>query len=131
MLLAARKLSFGLAVKNVNRPDLGISDKDRVARDIQAGARWDLGLAALSADVRFHQASPAPDAATWHFGVEIPLARMFTLRLGAQTGRVTGGFGLRLAEDFSVDYATQVHYQARGGGAGTHQFELGWRFGGG
>ncbi|HBL16899.1 MAG: hypothetical protein A2X36_08165 [Elusimicrobia bacterium GWA2_69_24] len=122
-------VSVGLALLNLNEPDLGLAMADPVRRSVK------LGFAYRPRDFTFGSDLALQDG-DWDvlFGAE----RWF-LR-GTLAGRLGLGFGSRSDRDLSagatfrgpfyqLDYAFQMPLGGIAGTSGTHRFTLGVRFG--
>lgn len=125
----------GLAVRNLNEPDLGLASVDRVPREIQAGLSydvrpWDLRLTAdyLYTDV---QAGTLTQRSTPSVGLQKGfVGDMIRFRLGATPEQFSGGVGIRFGPvDF--DYAFILSLGLLSNNAGTQQVGIRYRFGGG
>jgi hypothetical protein len=102
-------LRFGLAVRNVNAPDVGLESLDRAPRELQGGVgyEWTKGWRA-GLDLLYTDAAPGSPAArlTPAVGVEKSFEQdRFQLRLGASSQALSAGFGIKFAGRFGLDYA--------------------------
>lgn len=131
---AAPALDFGLAVRNVNSPDVGLASLDRVPREIQGAAAYEwrrLGLR-LTGDLVYRDAGwgTAQDKLTPGVGLEKWLAGgRAAFRVGLSSLGASAGVGLRLGR-LEFDYALVVKRNLMSGSYGTHLVGLRWRFGG-
>jgi hypothetical protein len=128
-------LKAGLAVRNINEPNVGLASEDRVPREVQAGLSydikpWDLRLTAdyVYRDVRSGTFS---DRTLPSVGLEKGFVDdMVRFRLGATPEQFSGGIGLRLGPvDF--DYTFILTRGLISNNAGTQQVGLRYRFGAG
>jgi hypothetical protein len=131
---ATDELTLGLAVRNLNRPDVGLAVSDRVPREIQASAGYALRDKRLrfTTDVTYrdNDAGRLRDHLTPAVGVEKSLeGERFLFRAGLTPQSLSAGFGLRLG-NLGLDYALVLNRNLNQGSVGTHQLGLRLRFGG-
>lgn len=125
--------SAGAAVRNINSPDVGLASEDRVAREYQAGASYDIkpwGLR-VSGDVLYRddEFGEVEDRMIPAVGVEKRfLEERVSFRAGANTEQVSAGIGVD-AGRFSFDYAVIIARRLASDNAGTHMIGLKYRFG--
>jgi LysM repeat protein len=122
------KYAFGLTVKNLNRPDMGLAGTDRLPTEVRAGASYLLNTSLLDLDASF----AGPDF-TVAAGAEYTFQRQFALRMGILAGNysrrsVSLGLGARfgLAE---FDYSFTMPISGISGTVGTHRLAFSFRFG--
>jgi hypothetical protein len=131
---ASDALALGLAVRNVNRPDVGLASEDRVAREWQAGVSYDVkGWAMrLTADYLYREleGGTLAERGTPSVGLEKSLAEdRVKFRVGADPHQLSAGVGVGFG-GFGFDYAFVLARELAGSNAGTHQVGLKYRFGG-
>jgi hypothetical protein len=128
-----RHLEAGVAVRNINEPNVGLVTEDKVRREIQTGLRLDLpGLdVRASGDLLLrHSAVGSLEKPTPFFGLEKGLHRdLLALRAGANPDEFTGGFGLRIGA-MAFDYALVFNKNLTRDNAGSHRLGMTWRFNG-
>lgn len=127
-------LTLGLAVRNLNRPDIGLAVEDRVPREIQGSAAYAIPGKRLrfTADLSYrnNDAGRLRDHLTPAIGVEKSLEQgRFVFRGGLTPDALSAGFGLRLG-NLGFDYALVINRNLIQGSVGTHQLGLRLRFGG-
>jgi hypothetical protein len=132
----APPLRVGVVVRNANSPDVGLAVEDRVPREIQAGAAYELsgrrGLT-LTADVAYRddRSLSSQDRLVPGVGLEKRLAGdKFAFRFGVTPLEFTAGFGLNWGM-IGLDYALVLRRTLMEGNVGTHMLGLRVRFGGG
>lgn len=130
----ARNLRLGLAVRNLNQPDVGLSSADRVPREFQAGLSyliedWDLRLTADDT----YRAQPSgvfQQRNTPGVGLEKGFEHdQVFFRAGATPTQAGAGVGIAVGP-MTVDYAFLITYGLVANNAGTHMIGLRYRFGG-
>lgn len=125
-------MKAGVAVRNMNSPDVGLASEDHVSREVQAGLALDLAGTGLkvAGDVFMRQSDPGSvkNQPIPFLGLEKSLAKnTLALRLGANTLEYTGGIGFRLGH-MSFDYAMVMPRNLLGDGYGTHKMGMSYRF---
>lgn len=122
------KYAFGLAVKNLNRPDLGLAAPDRLPVEVRAGASYALKTSLLDLDASF-----AGSDYTVAAGAEYSFQRSYSLRMGFAAGNnsrrvvnvgLGGRFGLA-----GFDYAFSLPIGGISGTMGSHRLAFSFRFG--
>lgn len=122
------KYAFGLAVKNLNRPDLGLASPDRLPMEVRAGASYAVRASLFDLDASF----AGPDY-TVSAGAEYSFQRRYALRMGLAAGNnsrrtvnmgVGGRFGLA-----EFDYAFSLPIGGISGTMGSHRLAFSFRFG--
>lgn len=131
---AAEGLYAGLAVRNLNEPNVGLMVTDRVPREIQAGVSydWTKHRVRFTADLthRDTQMGDAMAKLTPAVGVEKGFQdSRFVFRAGLTPDSFSAGFGLRWGS-VGLDYALVLNRNLISGNVGTHQLGLRVRFGG-
>lgn len=126
-------LTLGLAVRNINRPDVGLAAPDRVPREFQAGLAYAVAPWALNitADYVYRDAPSGTfrDRSLPGIGLEKRLAGdRLRLRLGAALDRFGAGFGVQFG-DWGLDYTVLLARTLLADNAGTHMLGLRYRFG--
>lgn len=127
-------LDVGVAVRNINSPDLGLASEDRVPRELQAGAAYKLAPYALrlTGDFVYRAATSGTfrDRSRPSLGLEKSVqGERLKLRVGAGLDQLTGGIGLR-AGPVVVDYAFVLSRELLTETAGNHQVGIRYHFGG-
>lgn len=127
-------LKAGLAVRNINEPDVGLAAPDRVPREAQAGLSydfkaWDLRL---TADYVYRDVPSGTfsDRTLPSVGLEKGFVDdMIRFRVGATPDQFSGGIGVRYGSvDF--DYAFVLNRGVLASNAGSQQAGFRYRFGG-
>lgn len=130
---AGRYVNLGLAVKNINEPNVGIYSKDVVAREYQGGAAVNFDSIGLKATGDLFMRRDVSDTteeehASPQFGLEKSLAKeSLFLRLGTNKNEYTGGFGLKQG-NFGFDYALVLTKTLMEDNMGTHRVGMTYRF---
>lgn len=127
-------LEVGLAVRNLNQPDLGLASEDRVPRELAVGAAYRLAPYALrlSGDFvyRAQTAGTLRDKSRPSFGLEKSFqGERVKVRAGFGLDQFTGGIGLQ-AGPVVFDYAFVLSRELLTETAGNHQVGIRYRFGG-
>lgn len=126
-------LSAGASVRNINSPDVGLADEDRVPREYQAGASYDVrpwGLR-VSGDLLFrdNKVGTAGQRTVPALGLEKRFQdERVRFRFGVNTEQVTAGVGLNVGR-LGFDYAFIIARNLMSDNAGTHLLGLKYRFG--
>lgn len=127
-------LKAGLAVRNLNEPDVGLASMDRVPREVQLGLAylikaWDLRL---TADYVYRDvpSGTLSDRSVPSLGLEKGFVNdTVRFRVGATPDQFTGGIGIRCGPvDF--DYAFVLSRGVMANNAGSQQAGFRYRFGG-
>jgi hypothetical protein len=129
-----RRFNLGLAIRNLNRPDVGLATEDRVPREIQGGASYEFPSRHIrvTGDLTYrdNDAGRLRDHLTPAVGIEKSFEQdRFVFRLGATPDSFSAGFGLRWGP-VGLDYALVLNRNLIQGNVGTHQLGLRIRFGG-
>lgn len=127
-------LRLGLAVRNANRPNVGLAVADPVPREIQGGLAYEFAAARrlrLTADLAYRgEDSGVQDRLTPALGLEKGVGDgKFVFRCGVTPLELTAGFGLRWGL-IGLDYALVLRRNLLDGNFGTHMLGLRVRFGG-
>lgn len=136
---ATDKLSLGMSVRHLNKPDVGLATKDPVPMELRMGALYAFKRFNLLGDamLRDRGAGVADrQELVWSLGGEwvvrylkAPGAPSLALRTGVNSRRqLTMGFGVKV-KDVSVDYAMTLVESLIQDNSGTHRLSLGYRFG--
>jgi tetratricopeptide (TPR) repeat protein len=135
----AEPLWLGFSARNVNSPDIGLRQEDRVPREYRLGAAWtarDVGpLEEVTSSLEFARRAPAAEAPETRplFGVESWfLRRVYALRFGGNDRELAFGAAYRQTFarfDLRLDYAFALSSQLDDSGA-THRVSLSLRGGG-
>ena len=128
-------LRAGLAVRNVNRPDVGLASEDRVPREIQGSLSYDFEDWALrlTADYLYRDAGSGSlrERSVPSVGLEKGVADgRVRFRAGAGLDTFSGGVGLQF-DRLGFDYAFVLSRGLLSDNAGTHMLGVRCRFGGG
>lgn len=127
-------LKMGVAVRNLNQPDVGLVTEDRVPREIQAGLFLDVGGLDLrtSADLFFRDngfGSQHKDHYLPALGFEKGVVgEKLVMRLGANPLEFTGGFGVRMGR-IGFDYGIVISRGLINDNLGSHRMGMSYRFG--
>jgi hypothetical protein len=125
-------LKFGVSVRNINEPNVGIYSVDKVQREIQAGLAVDIAGSGLTAtgDVFMRQptAGTLKERPMPYLGLEKRLHKDFFLRAGANPLEFTTGFGLRKGR-IGVDYGLVLARNLLEDNVGSHRISMTYRFG--
>jgi LysM repeat protein len=120
--------ALGLAVKNINKPDMGLASPDKLPVEIRAGASYALRTSLLGLDASF-----AGSDYTVSAGAEYSFQRRYALRMGLSAGNdsrrnlnlgVGGRFGLA-----QFDYSFSLPLSGISGTMGSHRLAFSFRFG--
>jgi len=122
------RYAFGLTVKNLNEPDLGLASADRLPREVRAGVSYLVKSSLLDFDAAFAGSDYNLSA-----GAEYFFQKRFALRMGLSAGNdarrsVNMGLGGRfgLAE---FNYAFSLPIGGIAGTMGSHLLAFSFRFG--
>jgi len=122
------RYAFGLAIKNLNKPDLGLAAADRLPVEVRAGASYAMKTSLLDLDASF-----AGSDYTVAAGAEYSFQRRYALRIGLAAGNnsrrtINMGLGGRfgLAE---FDYSFSLPIGGISGTMGSHRLAFSFRFG--
>ncbi|OGR66928.1 MAG: hypothetical protein A2081_00015 [Elusimicrobia bacterium GWC2_61_19] len=122
------RYAFGLAIKNLNKPDLGLAAADRLPVEVRAGASYAMKTSLLDLDASF-----AGSDYTVAAGAEYSFQRRYALRMGLAAGNnsrrtINMGLGGRfgLAE---FDYSFSLPIGGISGTMGSHRLAFSFRFG--
>jgi hypothetical protein len=123
-------LQAGVAVRNINRPDVGLASEDRVPRQVQAGLALKVFGIRATGDLSVLQSGASTGQAVPAFGLEKVISDgKMAFRLGASTNQISGGFGIMLGR-VGLDYALVFHRDLMQNNAGSHTVGLRLEFGG-
>ena len=119
---------LGFALKNLNRPDLGLDSADRLPVEFRAGFSYLMRTSLLDFDAAF-----AGSDYTLSAGAEYSFQRSYALRMGLAAGNdsrrnISMGLGARfgLAE---FDYSFVLPIGGISGTMGSHRLAFSFRFG--
>lgn len=120
--------ALGLALKNFNKPDMGLGSSDRLPVEVHAGVSYLVRSSLLDLDAAF--AGSDYDFAA---GAEYSFQRDYALRFGFSSGNdsrrsVTLGFGANFGMA-SFDYAFSLPISGIAGTIGSHRLAFSFRFG--
>ncbi|HEX4047740.1 MAG TPA: hypothetical protein VH309_07900 [Elusimicrobiota bacterium] len=123
----------GLAVRNLNEPDLGLATVDRVPREVQAGLSYDVRPWALRLTADYLYTDAQAGTLTQRSLPSVGLQKGFAedrvqLRLGATPDQFSGGVGIRFGP-LDFDYAFILSLGLLSNNAGTQQVGIRYRFG--
>jgi hypothetical protein len=126
-------LHVGLAVRNINQPDMGLASVDRVPREIQAGLAYDLKADALrlTADYTYTsaQAGTLTDRSLPGIGLEKGLVNdRVKFRVGLTLEQISAGVGIQFGP-VAFDYTFLLSRTILANNAGTHMVGIRYRFG--
>ena len=126
-------LKLGVAVRNINEPDVGLASEDRIRREFQIGINLDLAGVGIRAfgDIFYKEMGFSTDQQPFipAFGVEKALGGdSLSFRLGANPLEFTGGFGLKVG-NMGFNYALVLNRNLMQDNVGTHRVGLSLRFG--
>lgn len=125
--------SAGAAIRNLNSPDVGLTSEDRVPREYQAGASYDIrpwGLR-VNGDVllRDSKIGVLKDRLVPALGLEKRFeTERVAFRVGANTEQLSAGVGINVGK-LGFDYAFIIARNLASDNAGTHLIGLKYRFG--
>jgi hypothetical protein len=125
---------LGLAVRNINQPNLGLSSVDRVPREIQAGLSYDVASAGLRLTADYLYEDEPAGSVLERDVPSLGLEKGFVdgrvkFRVGVTPDQLSSGVGIRFGP-IDFDYAFILSLGLAENNAGTHQVGLRWRFGG-
>jgi hypothetical protein len=129
----AGSLEAGLAVRNINEPDVGLASVDRVPRQVQAGLAyvvkpWDLRL---TADYVYSDAASGTLSERTLPSVGLQkgfVDDMVKFRLGATPDQFSGGIGISFGP-IDFDYTFILSRGLLSNNAGSQQVGIRYRFG--
>ncbi len=124
LVTVRERTRLGVAIKNLNNPQIGL-DQEEIGQRVHGGlayAPYEGVWTTLEFENRLGQ------DVVYHGGMEVVMERGLALRLGVATNpdKLTAGFGYRWR-------GMQIDYGFSGGGGtldGSHQFGVGWAWGG-
>ncbi|KAF0126272.1 MAG: hypothetical protein FD154_1249 [Elusimicrobia bacterium] len=121
------KYTFGLLLRNINRPDLGIGGKDALPAQGRLGAAYWLRNGVVSLDAGFGEDFELA------LGAEYVLHHKYPLRLGLNVNddarrNVSFGLGARMAS-FGLDYSFTLPIGGVQDISGSHLLAFSMRFG--
>lgn len=125
---------LGVALRNINRPDVGLASEDRVPREVQAGLTFDVAQTGLKAmaDLSFREAGGSGEKAPVipALGVEKAVnGDRMKFRFGINPLEFTGGVGLMIGQ-IGFDYALTFKRNLFADNMGSHMVGLRYQFGG-
>lgn len=120
--------ALGLALKNFNKPDMGLGSPDRLPVEVHAGVSYLVRSSLLDLDAAF-----AGSDYNFAAGAEYSFQRNYALRLGFSSGNdsrrsVTLGLGAHFGMA-SFDYAFSLPISGIAGTIGSHRLAFSFRFG--
>jgi LysM repeat protein len=120
--------ALGLAIKNLNKPDMGIGSSDPLPVEVHTGLSYLVRSSLLDLDAAF----AGPDY-TVSAGAEYSFQKRYALRMGLAAGNdsrrsVTLGFGGRFGLA-SFDYAFSLPISGIAGTIGSHRLAFSFHFG--
>ncbi len=124
----APRYGLGLALRNLNRPDLGLASADRLPVEVRTGASYAFRTSLLALDAAF-----AGQDFNVSAGAEYSFQRRYALRMGFSAGNdsrrsvnlgLGGRFGLA-----AFDYAFSLPIGGVSGTIGSHRLAFSFRFG--
>lgn len=127
-------LTAGLALRNINRPDVGLAGADPIPREVQTSLSYAVknwGLT-LTADYLYRDAGSGSRRERGVPGVGLEKALggdLVKFRVGATPGQFSGGAGIQL-DRLGFDYAFIISRDLPSDNAGTHRIGVRYRFGG-
>ncbi|MCG2726312.1 MAG: PorV/PorQ family protein [Elusimicrobia bacterium] len=120
--------TLGLAVRNINQPDMGIANKDMVPMQIRGGVAYWKNNGVIDLDMSYSDSDYDIS-----MGIEHWLSNKFTLRFGLLAGNDSRrNFSLGLGSKFSsfqFDYAFSLPIGGIAQTVGSHRFSFSMRFG--
>ncbi|MBI4349748.1 MAG: hypothetical protein HY553_23125 [Elusimicrobia bacterium] len=125
-------LDVGFAVRNVNRPDVGLASADRVPREFRGGMALRFAGAGVTATGELAMRS-GPATGPWSvmtpsIGLEKTVANgLAAFRVGGGPTELTAGVGLRRGS-FGFDYSIGWSRQLSPGSFGTHLIGVRYQF---
>lgn len=128
-------IKVGFSVRNLNQPDVGLADEDRVPRELQAGLAYEskereLRLVA-DVSVRANGYQTLRERTVPGIGLEKGFADgKIRFRAGVTPLDFTGGFGVRLGR-VGFDYALVLKRHLLADNMGSHMAGVSFQFGGG
>jgi hypothetical protein len=126
-------LSLGLAVRNINQPNMGLASVDPVARQIQAGLAYNVAAYGLrlTADYNYIAASDESLSLRSEPGIGLEKAYahdMVKFRVGLTLDQISGGVGIQLGP-LGFDYTFLLNRTLINNNAGTQMLGIRYRFG--
>jgi len=125
-------VSFGLSLRNVNRPDVGLVSEDRVPRELRAGVAVALAGLGLRATGEL-AVRGGPGNGPWSnvvpsIGLEKLLAPNVAFRVGGGPTSLNAGVGVGVG-NLTFDYSVSWSPQLGASNYGTHLIGIRFRFG--
>lgn len=129
----SRPLKLGVAVRNINQPNIGLMTSDKLARELQAGIALDIPNIGLMVNSDLFYRAPelknSKNDILSLIGLEKGLySDKVMLRLGGNKLEYAGGVGIRLG-NFRFDYAVVLNRNLKDDNAGTHQVGVSFKLG--
>jgi hypothetical protein len=121
MLLLYKKLLFGMYLRDLNQPDVGLDSEDKVPMEIRTGVGFNLGRFISAVDF-----SSRDKLINMHAGCEYRI-KALALRAGFNLDEVTAGFGLKkgiIKMDYSFIWPLSIKESY-----GTHRISLTFKLG--
>jgi hypothetical protein len=124
-------IRWGLAIRNLNHPDVGLTTEDRVVQEMQAGVALDLRKLGLkiTGDLLYRQKLflGGRDVLPF-FGLEKSFRRdAFSFRFGANPNQWTTGLGLHRGR-LGLDYGLVLIKALSQDNSGSHHVQVTYRF---
>ena len=122
----------GVAVRNLNEPNIGLATKDTVKREIQGGAFLDFASLDLrtSADIFIRNDGIGGRQYLPALGMEKGIGSTgMSMRAGLSTTEFTSGVGIKVGQ-MSFDYGLVVNFNLLADNMGSHRVGMSYRFGG-
>ncbi|MBI4396603.1 MAG: hypothetical protein HY548_05880 [Elusimicrobia bacterium] len=128
-----RSFQLGGTARNLNEPDMGLVNEDRLPREIQGGLLLEMAGLGLKTygDLLVRRAADriGGNRLLPIFGIEQAFAKnRFLARAGVTPLEITGGFGLHF-RSMRLDYAVVFKRNLMDDNAGSHRMSLTHRFG--
>jgi hypothetical protein len=127
-------LKVGLAVRNLNQPNLGLASQDPAARQVQAGVSYDIKPYALllTADYTYTAAQAGTLSQRSEPGIGLEKGfedQRVKFRVGATLDQFSAGIGIQMGP-IGFDYTFLISRTLPANNAGTHMVGFRYRFGG-
>ncbi len=121
VLVKRQRFYFGLILKDINQPDVGIKDEDKVPMETRIGMGYNIGRFFPCIDLSFRD-----KISSYCLGTECSL-KPVSLRGGVNMEELTGGFGIAI-KLFQLDYSFIWPLSVKGSN-GTHRVSITMKFG--
>jgi hypothetical protein len=125
-------LKVGLAIRNLNEPDVGLASEDRVPRQVQVGLSYDIQPHALRLTADYTYSDVLADTLSERSQPGVGIEKRFehdhlSFRLGATLDQFSAGIGITFG-CWGIDYTAILARTLLTNNAGTQMIGLRYRF---